>query len=67
MLKINIRRFRILKKQNTKQIAKGHKQNTKSAHVSLDGKTPPNGLVIGEPGPSRHMSGKDAIRREWMI
>ena len=46
-----------------KQIAKAQKQNTKSAQVSLDGKNPPKGLSIGEPGPSRHMSGKDTKKQ----
>ena len=31
--------------------------------MSLDGKYPPKGLSIGEPGPSRHMSGKDTIKQ----
>ena len=34
-------------KKTKKQIAKAHKQNTKSAQVSLDVKTPPKGLPIG--------------------
>ena len=41
------------------RLQKIHKQNSKSAQVSLDGKNPLKGLPIGEPGPSRHMSGKD--------
>ena len=51
-----------MKKQ--KNIAKAHKQNTKSAQVSLDVKTPPEGLPIGEPGPSRHMSGTDTKKHK---
>ena len=29
----------------------------------MDGKHPPKGLSIGEPGPSRHMSGKDTKKQ----
>ena len=47
-----------------KKIAKAHKQNTKSAQVSLDVKPPPKGLPIGEPGPSRHMSGTDTKKHK---
>ena len=63
MVKINIRRFRILKKRKEKKIAKSHKQNSKAAQVSLDGKHPPKGLPIGEPGPSRHISGKETKKQ----
>ena len=52
-----------IEKKKKKQIAKAQKQSTKSAQVSLDGKNPPKGLSIGEPGPSRHMSGKDTKKQ----
>ena len=32
--------------------------------MSLDVKTPPKGLPIGEPGPSRHMSGTDTKKHK---
>ena len=38
---------------------KGNKQNSKAAQVSLVGKNHPKGLPIGEPGPSKPMSGKE--------
>ena len=67
MVKINIRRFRILKKTKINSDCKGNKQNSKAAQVSLVGKNPPKGLPIGEPGPSKPMSGKETKKNRIRI
>ena len=61
MEKINIRRFGILKKRKNR--FQKHINYSKTAQMSLGGKNPPKCLPIGEPGPSRHMSGKDTNKQ----